>query len=212
MEKLLSLFFLIGFIFMSVNLKASITTGHQNINKIIFEGDGKILNEITDEQVNETKEYLGKKLFGWKTAYFNYKRKVYYEGDPVFSKVNHSSVPIYFEYQMTNEEVLKTSVVKEGSVSTKITGTIEKIKTTITGVIEGSIKSDNTTTDTVSEKTYFEINIMPGKKVSMVAKGEAYITTGYSNYTFFGIILRSGTWERLEIDTVYYEIIEEDVL
>ena len=77
MKKLLSLFFLIGFIFMSVNLKASITTRHQNINKIIFEGDGKILNEITDEQVNETKEYLGKKLFGWKTAYFNYKRKVY---------------------------------------------------------------------------------------------------------------------------------------
>lgn len=202
------LFFLIG-IYSNNNTKASVATGHENIASVKFNGDGKLLVDITEEELNETIKNLGRKVFGWEIAYFNYQRKIEYEGETIFSKINRSSEPISFKYEMNDEEVKTTSISTNGSLSTKISGTIEKIKTAITVAISGEVEYKDVKESTNVKTTKIDINIMPGRKLSLLTKGDAYVTTAYSKYYFFGITLRKGTWETITIDTIYYELVEE---
>ena len=211
MKKIVLFFSLVFVLFICVGFKVHCysETGHEEIKSVDFLGEGKLLMNLNDDELNEIKKHIGKKAFGWSTAYFNYNRKVEYVGKTLFSKVNRSSEPFTFKYTMNEEEIIQRSVTKNGSVSTKISGVIEKIKTTITATISGAIEVADTSSYKVTKQTNIDVAINPGRKLSMVTKGEAYVTSGYSNYTFFGIVLRKGTWERIEIDTVYYELIEE---
>lgn len=211
MKKITLIITIVLVLFLSIGVKVYCysETGHEGIKEVYFEGDGKLLVDITEEELEVVKEHLGKKAFGWSSAYFNYNRKVEYVGKTIFSKVNRSSEPFRFKYTINEEEILQRSVNTNGSVSSKISGVIEKIKTTITATVSGAVEVEDTSSSKVSKQTNIDVAINPGKKLSLVTKGEAYVTSGYSNFTIFGIVLRKGTWERIDIETVYYELIEE---
>ena len=96
-------------------------------------------------------------------------------------------------------------------MSAKITGTIKKIKTTLTGGIGADIDYEDENKNITEILTIIEMDIMPNKKVTMLTTGEAFITSGYSKYYLFGITIRKGLWETIETETVYYELREESV-
>lgn len=211
MKKFLIAFYLFSFIFIigSLNVSANISTGHDEITKVYFNGDGKLLIDYTTEEINDCVKKIKRKGFGWKSVYFNYKRKIQYDGEIIFSKVNRSDGIIKFTYDMQNETVNTVSTSKSGSINAKIGFDLSKIFGSITGGGSAGIDKKNVKESTIFKETKIDINIMPGTKLTLMTKGDAYITSGYSKYYFFWITVKKGSWETIEIDTVYYELIEE---
>lgn len=200
--------FIFSFLF-SISVSAGIATGHDNISKVEFNGYGKLLSELSYEDIESVAENVNRKAFGWESVYMNYKRPIKYEGKTIFSKINRSSEPISFKYKIDNEEVSTTSTSVSGSISGKVTTTIDKIKAAITLAITGDITKKDVVEQSTTETTNIDINIMPGTKLTLLTKGEAYITTAYSKYYIFGITIRKGSWEKIYLETIYYELIEE---
>ena len=58
MKKFLIAFYLFSFIFIigSLNVSANISTGHDEITKVYFNGDGKLLIDYTTEEINSMRE------------------------------------------------------------------------------------------------------------------------------------------------------------
>ena len=52
---------------------------------------------------------------------------------------------------------------------------------------------------------------MPHTKITLRISGDAYVTSGVSKYYFLGLCLRKGEWERVDVETMYYELVEESV-
>ena len=211
MKKANILLLVLCFSFMVFTLKVSAShkTGHDGFLDISFDGDGKLINQLTEDEIESLQKSVSRKFFGWQTNHLNYNREVTYDGKILFSKSNKTSVPFYFEYKLTEEEVRTRSVNVSGSVSAKITGTIEKIKTTITGNAGSDIDYETETVGTEKMTTMIQMSIMPGKKITMITTGDAYLSSGYSIYYFFGIKMKKGLWETIEVETVYYELREE---
>ena len=212
MKKIFLLIISIGVLCFSIgiNVNAAIKTGHEDFLDIFFEGDGKLINQLSDEEIDELSGGIKRKAFGWKTTYYNYNRKVKYDGKILFSKSNKTQIPFLFEYKLMEEEVKTKSVAVNGSVSAKITGTIEKIKTTITGNAGTDIDYENESVTSSELTTSIEMNVMPGRRITMITSGDAYITSGYSKFYLFGITIRKGLWERIDVETIYYELREEN--
>ena len=194
-----------------LNVSAATSTGHDEFLNIYFPNNEKLINQYSDYEVEEVARNVKKKVFGWSTVYINYNTKVKYDGKIIFSKINKTDVTFCFEYKVKEEEVSTKSVNVNGSVSSKITGTIKKINTTLTGIFGAEVDYDNQNKSTTEILTLIDMEIMPNKKVTMITTGEAFVTSGYSKYYLFGIVVRKGIWETIETETVYYELREESV-
>ena len=212
MKKVILLFLcLFSGLICFISIDAATSTGHDDFLNIYFENGEKLINQYSEDEIEEISKNVKKKLFGWSTVYINYNTKVKYDGKIIFSKINKTDIPFYFEYKVKEEEISTKSVNVNGSVSAKITGTIKKIKTTLTGGIGADIDYEDENKNTTEILTIIEMDIMPNKKVTMLTTGEAFITSGYSKYYLFGITIRKGLWETIETETVYYELREESV-
>ena len=51
----------------------------------------------------------------------------------------------------------------------------------------------------------------PYTKVTLQIKGTGKLTNGVSKYRFLGIVFNKGAWERIDVETIYYELKEEPV-
>ncbi len=205
------LFSIFGLLLMGSNAKGAVKTGHDDFLNIYFEGDQRLIVDYSEEEVEDIASRIKRKAFGWKTVYINYNCKVEYDGKIIFSKINKTEVPFYFEYRLKEEEVKTRSVNVNGSVSAKITGTIQKIKTTLTSSGSAGVEYEDENVSTSELLTIIEMDILPNKKLTMITTGEAYINSGYSKYYLFGITIKKGLWETIETETVYYELREETV-
>ena len=185
-------------------------TGHEDFTRIEFvSGEHRLLNDYTNAEINDLYRRVNRKAFGWVTHYLLMDEKVDYDGIVIFSRSNKTSKNMNFEYYLKNTTTVKTDVKMKGNVSAKVSGTIKKINTTLTGAIEGDYEKDSSTTDTVDSKTTINIVIYPKTKITMIQTGEAYITSGVSKHYFFGVSFRKGVWERIDVATMYYELREE---
>ena len=191
-------------------LSGATKTGHEDFLDIFFEGDGRLINQLSEEDVSELSSSIKRKAFGWKTTHIQYNRKVKYDGKILFSKSNKTQIPFEFEYKLLEEEVKTKSVSVNGSVSAKITGAIEKIKMNITGSGGSDIEYENENVTNTEMTTFIQMNVMPGKRITMITSGDAYVTSGYSKFFIFGITVRKGLWETVDVETVYYELREEE--
>lgn len=187
-------------------------TGHEDFKKITFVDENcRLLQDYSQDEIKQAYKSIIRKSFGWQTYYFNFEEKIYYDGITIFSRSNKTSSKIDFDYTLRETEVTQTSVTVTGSVSTKISGAIKKINTTISGELSGEREKEDTNSYTTDAKTSLAIVILPKTKITMLVTGEAYVTTAVSRYTFFGIGLRKGAWENIDASTMYYEIREEKI-
>lgn len=212
MKKVILLILCLFSMIIGSNLvKAATSTGHEDFLNVYFENDERLINQYSEEEIEEISSNVKKKVFGWSTVYINYNTRVKYDGKIIFSKINKTDIPFYFEYKVLEEEISTKSVNVNGSVSAKITGTIKKIKTTLTGGLGADVDYEDQNKNTTELLTIIKMEIMPNKKVTMITTGDAFISSGYSKYYLFGIIIRKGVWETIETETIYYELREESV-
>lgn len=192
------------------NVNAYSVTGHEDFKKITFVNSNcRLLNEYSTTEINKTFQSMGRNAFGWNTVYYNLNEKAFYEGVTIFSRSNKSNSVIKFDYVLNETEVTETSVKIKGSVSTKITGSIKKVDMTFNGAGEYDKETGNSFTS--QSKTTLTFNINPNTKLSLIIRGECYVTTGVSRYRFFGITFKKGSWENIDVETIIYELREEQI-
>ena len=207
---LITIFTTILIVNAKANLFAYIQTGHDDFREIIFEDKSVcLLVKRRKEEIDEVLNKLPKKTFGWSTYYFNVESKASYVGDTVFSRSNRTSEPITVSYHLREEDFDSTSIKITGSVDAKVTAQTEK--KTVSGTLNPSFGFTKNTTNTYSkeEVSEFKINITPYTMISLRIVGECYVTSAVNKYYLFGIQLRKGQWEKVEVETMFYELYEE---
>lgn len=200
---------LISVICFNLKFNAYTETGHEDFQKIEVEGIVKLLNEYTDSEINEKVKNIPFKLFGWSTVTINKNIPMKYDGKILFARSNKTSQAVKLEYVLKETEITETSVKIKGSVSAKITGQIKKIHTDITGNL--SYERVREEVDEYEKETELSLNmqIKPNTKLILITTGEGVVTNGVSKLTLFGITVKKGGWERIDVQTVYFEFREE---
>lgn len=193
------------------SLKAYTKTGHEDFLEIRKGKYVSLLNELDNEMINKLYDATKWKFFGWETKHFNYGEPIEYDGKIVFARTNKSSDPLTIAYSLREVMITTVSVKVTGSVSTKITGKLKKVNLegTLTGEYER--EKQNTIQNQRDEKTEFKITINPNKKVTIITTGTGYLTSGVSKHYLFGFTSKKGAWERIDVETTYFELREEDV-
>ena len=214
MKKVSFYFFIIFGIFTLLlickDVKAYSVTGHEDFKKITFVEEGsRLLNEYNRSEIEKSYDSMKPSVFGWQTVYYNINEEAYYEGVTIFSRSNKSNSAIEFDYILNETEVTEKSVTVKGTVSAKITGTIKKINMAFTGEGQYSNTVDNSSSS--STKTTLKFNIQPNCRLSLIVTGQCYVTTGVSRYKFLGITFKKGSWENIEVETIIYELREEEI-
>lgn len=204
---------LIGFICLCV-CSSRITnayseTGHEDFKKITLFSEAKLLKEIWNKDIDKKLDEIPWMFFGWGTKYFCLNEKIEFEGDIIFSRSNKTDQVVTIDYYIQEAETTETSVAVKGTVSTKITGKIKKINMDISGSGDLTISKTNTNSYESSTKTSFKIVMKPYTKVTLQIKGTGRLTNGVSKYRFLGIVFNKGAWERIDVETMYYELKEE---
>lgn len=214
-KKVLLLIFLIIIFFLMCTLKTSayVKTGHDEFTEINFlDKNDKLLINRSSSEIEEAYRAISKgKIFGWATNYFNINSEANYIGDILFSRSNRTSNTFTINYKVEEEKFSNKSIRINGSVAAKIAfgNSKSKIDASISPTISGYY--DKTNGYSKEETTDFKLNILPNTKVTLRVSGEAYVTSAVSKYYFLGICLRKGEWERIDVETMYYELVEEVV-
>ena len=212
MKKVIFSLFLLSVLFLTIGkrLDAYSETGHSDFRKITFVDQScKLLNSYSDKEIDGYYKKLSKKGFGWSTFYLNMEEEATYEGVIIFSRANSTSSPIAFDYSLKDVTFSEVSVTVTGSVSAKVSGTIKKV--TLGANVDASRKKTTESSNTTETKTSINFKIQPGTKLTMLVTGICYVTTGVSEYRFFGARFRKGAWEKIDVDTIVYEVREEAI-
>ena len=186
-------------------------TGHDDFKKIYIKSEAKLLKDIWNKHIDEKLDEIPWMFFGWGTKFFCLNEEIEFEGDVIFSRSNKTEQSVTIDYYIQEVETTETSVSVKGSVSTKITGKIKKINTDISGSADINISKTDTDSYESSTKTSFKIVMKPYTKVTLQIKGSGKLTNGVSKYRFLGIVFNKGAWERIDVETIYYELKEEPV-
>lgn len=209
---ILSLFFLLGLLLINIEpVKAFTDTGHEDFPVISLPKSVKLLNEYSVVDLDKAYKKVKWNFFGWDTEYFHYEIPITYDGKDIFSRSNKTTQAIKVDYSVRGVEVTSSSVKVKGSVSSKITGKIKKISTDI--VLEGDFAGERSESNEFEKetKTSFSMIINPFYKITLLTTGKARLTNGVSIYRFLGIPFSKGGWERIDVETIYYELREEKV-
>lgn len=210
---LLIIFIIIFFLMCGLKTSAYVKTGHDEFTEINFlDKNDKLLINRSSSEIEEAYKAISKgKIFGWTTNYFNINSKANYIGDILFSRSNRTSNTFTINYKVEEENFSNKSIRINGSVAAKIAfgNSKSKVDASISPTISGYY--DKTNGYSKEETTDFKLNILPNTKVTLRVSGEAYVTSAVSKYYFLGICLRKGEWERIDVETMYYELVEEVV-
>ena len=212
MKKLILGLLFLSIIFLSIGRigNAYSETGHSDFRKIEFVSSSpKLLKHYSDSEIEKIYKGMSKKTFGWSTHYLNMEEEATYVGLTIFSRANSTSAPITFDYSLKDVTFSEVSVTVSGSVSAKISGSIKKVTLGLSGDV--SAKKTTESSNQTELKTSQNFVIQPGKKLTMVITGVCYVTTGVSVYRFLGIRFQKGAWEKIDVDTIIYEVKEETI-
>lgn len=199
----------LSFVIVRTNVNAYYATGHDDFSQIIFENeDDVLLINRSSEEIKEAYDSLKKgKLIGWRTQYLNINSKASYIGNIIFTRSNRTSSPFNMTYRLNTDSYVSKSIKINGSVSGKIANNSKKIELSLSPKFD--VTYNKVITSSTEEEWKFELTILPQTKVTLLVTGDAYVTSGVSKYYFLGLCLKKGEWERVDVETVYYELIEE---
>lgn len=194
----------IGFI----GVKAG-STGHSEFEQITFPtgNETRLLVDMSDEEKESAIKKVKWKFVGWSTYNINTRSPAYYVGKTIFSRGNKTENVIEFDYNMKVGRTITNSVSVSGDLSAKVSGKIKKITLGIDFKADGDWEKTEKTTE--EEKTSFKVVIKPNRKVSLLIKGFAEVTTGGSKFFILGIPFKKGNFEFIDVVTEYYELCEE---
>ncbi|MEI3526953.1 MAG: hypothetical protein V8R15_02570 [Bacilli bacterium] len=194
-----------------LTIDAASRTGHKEFEKITFtyNPEAKLLVDMSDSELNEMMKNVKKKTFGW-SIYSKIKNyEVIYEAGTIFSRSNNTSQEINFNYNTASTTKQQFSFNLSGTLAMKTSGKIDVVSASL----DKSIKSDIGLKSDISfeEEMDFTIKILPQKKVSLIVKGKATISSGANKYYFLGICTKKGYWEYVDVISEYYELYEEEI-
>ena len=169
----------------------------------------KLLVNISEKDKHRYMEYVKRGFIGWKIKTMINNSDAEYVGKTIFSRYNNTNQAIDFNYSSSIKNTDQTSINTEGSIS----GSFSAKGKTLSGGLEGEIRKEIGTLSniTISEETNFKVNIKPGRKVSLIIKGDCKVSNGVAKYFFFGICFKKGSWEIIDVKSEYYELCEEIV-
>lgn len=192
-----------------INVDAASKTGHSEFDKITFlyNPDAKLLVEMSNSELSSMMSKVKKKAFGWSTKSKYANLEVLYEAGSVFSRSNHTSQAIDFTYTTSEAKTTEFEITGSGTIALKASGKFDKISASLDNSIRLDIGVKNKIVKT--EDMDFTIKILPGKKISLVVKGIATLSSGAAKYYFLGICTKKTYWEYIDVVNEYYELYEE---
>ncbi len=199
-------FIMIGFCQSKVYAKYD--TGHSDFEEIKFLDKSALLLIDMSEQIKyDYMSKVNKGFIGWKVKTMIHSSTATYIGKTIFSRYNNTDQPIDFNYSSSIKNTEETSIVTEGSLSGSISGKGKALS----GGLEAEIrkKIGSVSTITITEESNFKVQIKPGRKVSLIVKGDAKVSNGVAKYYFLGICFKKGSWEIIDVMSEYYELCEE---
>ncbi|NLD26246.1 MAG: hypothetical protein GX661_02675 [Acholeplasmataceae bacterium] len=206
MKKLLILFFFLLFAFLHP-AKLQARTGHDAFSRIDFKDEGKLLVDMTSEEIEDGYQVMKRKFWGWRHHYFNIFSEATYIGEVIFSKSNRTRQPLEIHYVLQEKDFTERSITVSGSISGKIDGKLQKGN--LGGNVSAQASKKETDSYTRIEETEFDIIVEPNYRIIFHITGDCEITNGVSKYYVLGIVFNKGSWEYVNILTRYYEFLEE---
>ena len=73
-----------------------------------------------------------------------------------------------------------------------------------------TVEYENEEYTKTTESGKMSVAIYPGKKVTLKIVGKARVSNGISKKYFFGICIKKGSFEVVDITTAVYELVEEN--
>jgi hypothetical protein len=193
-----------------LSMQISAAYGHDAFTGISLEDDGKLLTEMTSEEIEEGYKAMGKRKFlGWKHHYFLIEGKASYIGEVIFAKSNRTGQPIEVNYVLQEKKYNETSWKISGSISGKIEAKVKKANIGGSAEVEGEKKGLDSFTR--FEETKFKVTVEPNHRIVFHVTGDCVITNGVSKQYIFGICFKKGSWEYLDVLTTYYELLETEI-
>lgn len=194
-----------------INVNAAYTqNGHDDIEWVDFyDSRGFLLCDVKLADLKKARSYCNKsKFFGWKTYYYNVNKLAKYDGEVLFSRSNQTSNDVKFTFSIKETTTDKRSVSVSNTIVAKGSGG-KKITASLQEELEVEISTEHTYS--VVESLDYAIIVPKGKKVVMKTYGECMVSNGMSAYFAFWIKTKSGSWEIIDIKTIYYKL-EESTL
>lgn len=215
MEKILKLNLMIIVITIMIcglnNIQAGTKTGHREFNEITFlyNQNGKLIVNLSNSEKNEMFKKVRRKVFGWSNKVNILNGMVVYTADTIFARANSTNQVIKFSYSTSSTRKDQLTRSLAGTLSMKSSGKISDISLGLDESIRSEIGYK--TEITFEEETDFDIKIDPGKKISLIVKGNANLSNGASKFFVFGICTNKMLWEYIDVVNEYYEIYEEAI-
>ena len=185
-------------------------SGHEGFSEIALIGDGKLLAEMTEEEIATGYQAMGKRKFwGWRHHYFLIQEEANYVGTVIFAKANRTKQPLAINYVLQEKEYSENSWKITGSISGKIQGKIKKAD--LSGSIGGSGEKKDTESYTRFEETKFTVIVEPNQRLVFRITGECLVTNGVSKHYILGITSKKGAWEYVKVVTRYHELLTTEI-
>jgi hypothetical protein len=184
---------------------------YQNYQEIIFEDDAAyLLKDFSDETYQNYYDQLSKRVFaGWKLAIIHKNSAVEFISETKLKIYNNGYSTIKHDIKLQTKTETKYQNSASGAISTTLKGDIKKFKGTLDADIKASVSY--TTSTTTSETYEFTIIVDPKTYVTIITRGQGYVSNGVAKSYFFWIETHRGGWETFTITTEYYEIIKDKI-
>lgn len=187
-------------------------TGHSDILELDFKEPNRgylLLNQMKSSMIDAHYRKVSKRAFGWSVDVINNEVPIWYISEVVLSKSNNTTNPLVYEYSLRTQVTEEVSMSVSGSIAGKFSGKIKGVTGSLESTIKGEISKK--VVNFYEEKTTFDVIVNPGKKVSLLVRGDGEISTGVGKRYFLGIVTKKGTWEYITKLTEYYELYEENI-
>lgn len=209
MKVLLSIFILLSLpFFRMAKHEPYTTTGHEQFEEFIVPKGRRILISYTDNEIKKKYKDVSFKLFGSEVSYFDKYIPIEYKSTVIFSRSNKTRESYTFAYNLETVKYEKVTIAVKGSINAKAVFKIKKVDVSTGG--DFSLSYDKTTSTEVTESGKLNVVIYPNKKVTLRIVGDARVSNGVSKYYLFGVCLKKGAFEIVEITSTIYEMLEED--
>ena len=183
-------------------------TGHEQFEEFTVPKGRRLLISYTDSEIKRKYKDVPFSLFGSESIYFDKYIPIEYKSTVIFSRSNKTRESYSFAYNLETVNYEQVSVAVKGSINVKAAVKIKKVDVSGGGDVSVSYSKD--TSETVTESGKLNIIIYPNKKMTLRIVGAARVSNGVSKYYVFGICMKKGAFEIVEITSTIYELLEED--
>ena len=175
----------------------------------MYDSLASLIEDMPKNKIDSAYKKLKRKAFGWNIYTIVKDEMIKYEGDVLFSRANNTSQQLSFTYTFEKTDSIESSVSVSGDLSVSVSGKIKSI----TGSLNGKIRKEigEKTRCTTVETTRTTLIIPPKTKLTVQIKGWARLNNGVARNHLFGVTIKKGTWEIIDVVTEYYDYYEESI-